>query len=206
MLFYAIFTLALLLRMNVYKFVGAVLGIMAIGSFFSKPTWPVASFYLNTGVLEFFYGMLIAKFCLANKHVPKILALPLMIIGFVGLLVPIPYLAFTNGLPHGIAAACIIASMAALEDYLTRIPRFVLYMADASYVIYLFHPLIAPAVPTVLIRLHLVYPWLSVAGSISLALAVGCLIHLLVEDPITRWFRDHLLIRGKKVIHTVTTT
>jgi peptidoglycan/LPS O-acetylase OafA/YrhL len=96
----------------------------------------------------------------------------------------------------------IVYSMASLEDSLTRIPSFVLYMADASYAIYLFHPFIAPAVPVALMRLHLVYPWLSVACSVSLALAGGCLIHLLIEAPITKWFGNHLLIRGKRVIHS----
>jgi peptidoglycan/LPS O-acetylase OafA/YrhL len=156
-------------------------------------------------VLEFFLGMVIAKLCLAGKHIPKYFALPLLALGFFGLLAPWSLQAQVVHLVHGVAAALMVYSMASLEDFLTRIPRFVLYMADASYAIYLFHPLISPAAPTILVRLHLMYPWLSVACCMAFGLGGGCLIHLLIEDPMTRWFRDHLLVGGKKVIHPVTT-
>jgi exopolysaccharide production protein ExoZ len=202
MFFYFLFALALLFRANIYKFVGGVLVILAFGAFFRQANWPAASFYLSTMVLDFFYGMLIAKICLAKKYIPRSLAVPLLGFGFIGLLVSWSSLIQVEGLLNGIAAALIVYSMASLEDSLTRIPSFVLYMADASYAIYLFHPFIAPAVPVALMRLHLVYPWLSVACSVSLALAGGCLIHLLIEAPITKWFGNHLLIRGKRVIHS----
>jgi exopolysaccharide production protein ExoZ len=199
--FYFLFTLALFFRVNVYKFVGGVLCILALGALFRQPDWPVVSFYLNRMVLDFFYGMVIAKICLTGKHIPRYFAIPLLGIGFVGVLASVPPLSHL----HGIAAALIVYSMASLEDSVTRIPRFVLYMADASYVIYLFHPFIAPAVPVALLKLHLLYPWLSVACSVILGLGGGCLIYCLIDAPMTEWFRNHLLIGGKKVIHPVAT-
>jgi peptidoglycan/LPS O-acetylase OafA/YrhL len=206
MLFYFLFTLALLFRVSVYKFVGGVLAVLALGAFFRQPNWPAVSFYLDTSVLQFFYGMVIAKACLANMHVPKYLAIPLLELGFLGLLGPWPPLLQLHGLHYGLAAALIVYSMASLEDSLTRIPRFVLYMADASYVIYLFHPFISPAVPTALMKLHLFDPWLSVVCSVILSLAGGCLIYTLVDAPITKWIRNHLLIGGKKVISSQLST
>ena len=203
MFFYFVFTVALLLRMNVYKFVGGALILLAVGAFFRQPDWPAASFSLDTRVLEFFYGMLIAKVCLTGKHLPRYGAIPLLVLGFLVLLGPWPRLNQLHDLQYGIAAASIVYSMASLEDSLTRIPRFVLYGADASYVIYPFHPFIAPAVFSALVKLHLLYPWLSVICSVLLALAGGCLVHQFIEVPITKWFRDHLLVGGKKVIHPV---
>jgi exopolysaccharide production protein ExoZ len=205
MFFYFLFALALFFRMSVYKFVGTVLTFLALGAFFRQPNWPAVSFYLDTSVLQFFYGMVIAKACLAGRHIPKHFALPLLGLGFVGLLGPWPPLVQFHNLQFGIAAALIVYSMASLEDSLTRIPRFVLYMADASYVIYLFHPFIAPAVPVALLKLHLLCPWLSVACSVILGLGGGCLIYLLIDAPITEWFRNHLLMGRKKVIHPVAT-
>jgi exopolysaccharide production protein ExoZ len=201
MFFYFLFTLALFFRVNVYKFVGGVLCILALGALFRQPDWPVASFYLNRMVLDFFYGMVIAKICLTGKHISRYFAIPLLCLGFVGLLASVPPLSHL----HGIAAAVIVYSMASLEDSLTRIPRFLLYMADASYVIYLFHPFIAPAGPVALLKLHLPYPWPSVACSVILSLGGGCLIYRLIDAPMTEWFRNHLLIGGKKVIHPVAT-
>jgi peptidoglycan/LPS O-acetylase OafA/YrhL len=205
MFFYFTFAVALLFRWNVYKFVGGVLAVAALGAFFREPNWPPVSFYLDTRVLEFFYGMIIAKLCLGNRHLPKYVAIALLVLGFVGLLGPWPPFIQFHGLPYGIGVAVIVYAMASLEDVLPRIPRFVLFGADASYVIYLFHPFIAPAVPAVLMKLHIVYPWLSVACSVSLALAGGCAIHQFIESPMTNWFRDHLLVGGKKVIHPVAT-
>jgi exopolysaccharide production protein ExoZ len=203
MFFYFLFTLALFFRVNVYKFVGGILTVLALGALFRKPGWPAASFYLSTSVLQFFYGMLIAKACMSGKHLHKYLAMPLLAIGFLGLIGPWQLHSLLHGLEFGFAAALIVYSMASLEDSLSHIPRFVLYGADASYAIYLFHPFIAPAVPVALMKLHLLYPWLSVACSLALGLAGGCLIHQFIEAPITKWFRSHLLVGGKKVIHPV---
>ena len=201
MFFYLLFALALFLRLNVFKFVGVVLAFCALGAFFRQPDWPAVSFYLDTRVLQFFYGMVIASLCLTGKHLPRFAAPPLMILGFVGLLCSWAPLNSFQGLPYGIAAGLIVYSVASLEDFLTRIPRFLLYGADASYVIYLFHPFIAPAIPSVLMKIHLQDPWLSVICSVVLALALGCLVHQFVERPIIKWFRDHLRVEGKKVIH-----
>jgi exopolysaccharide production protein ExoZ len=205
MLFYFLFTLALFFRVNVYRFVGGILAVLALGGLFRQPGWPAVSFYLDTIVLEFFYGMIIARICLASKHIPKYLAIPLLILGFLGLLGPWPPLLQLHGLHYGLAAALIVFSMASLEDSLTRIPRFVIYLADASYVIYLFHPFIAPAVPAALLKLHLFYPWLSVFCSVALGLGGGCLIYSFVDAPITKWLRNHLVLGGKKAIRPVAT-
>jgi peptidoglycan/LPS O-acetylase OafA/YrhL len=205
MFFYFLFTLALFLRVSVYKFVGGVLAVLSLGAIFRQDNWPAVSVYLNPIVLEFFYGMVIAKICLSGKHIPKYFALPLLALGFFGLLASWPLSMQVLHLLQGISAALIVYSMASIEDSLTRIPRFVLYLADASYAIYLYHEFIGPVVPIVLMKLHLVYPWLSIAVSVILSLGAGCLIHLLIEAPITKWFRNHLLIGGKKVIHPVAT-
>lgn len=201
MFFYLLFTLALLFRANIFGFVGGILALLALGAFIREPNWPAVSFYLNTMVLQFFYGMVIAKICLAGKHIPKYLAITLLGLGFFSLIASWPNPQVLRGLPHGLAAALIVYSMASLEDWLTQIPWIVLYAADASYVIYLFHPLYMQVVPALLMKYHLPYPWISVACCITLGIAGGCLIHRYIEAPITNWLRDHLPIAGKKVIH-----
>jgi exopolysaccharide production protein ExoZ len=193
MFFYALFTAALFLRVNIYKFVGCILIPLGLGAFLYQPNWPAVCYYLNnTRVFEFFYGMLIARICLTKKHLPVSIALPLMAAGIAGLLAPWPETHQLLGLAHGVSAAALLYATASLEDWLTRIPRVVLYLADASYVIYLFHPLIAPAAPLLLLKLHLVHPWLSVAISVFLGLAAGSLIHSFIEVPVTRGLQKKL--------------
>ena len=198
MFFYFLFTLALFFRFNVYRFVGAVLLPLAFFGFFRQPDWPAASFYLSTAFLQFFYGMLIARVCQAGKYIPRHFALLLLVLGFAGLIGPWSSASQLFGMGNGLAAALIVYAMASLEDSLSRIPRFVLYGAEASYVIYLFHPFVAPLAPAALLKLHLLNPWISVGCSVFLALASGYLIHYLVEAPITKWSQAHVLVGSKK--------
>src|SRR5579859_992984 len=194
MLFYMLFAVAMFLRISVFKFVGAVLFFLAAGALFRQDNWPAASFYLSPMVLDFFFGMLIARACLQGKYLPRGAAVLSVTAGLLLLL------AFPVTIRHaslaGVAAAMIIGGVVALEAWLTWIPRWLIYLADASYVIYLFHPMVAPAAPTILAKLHMPYPSLSIALSICLALPAGCFIHALVEKPVTLWLKRALEARS----------
>ena len=188
MLFYMLFAVALFLRASVFKFVGVILFILAAGALFRQDNWPAASFYLNPIVLDFFFGMLIAGACLRGKYLPRGAAVlsvsfrPAVTSSFFQLrLGTHPWLVF--------AAAMVIGGVVGLEAWLTWIPGWLIYLADASYVIYLFHPLVAPAAPMILAKLHMPYPLLSIALSICFALLAGCFIHKLVEKPVTLWLK-----------------
>ncbi len=198
MFFYFLFTLALFFRANIYRFVGAVLIPLAFLGFFRRPDWPAASFYFSTAFLQFFYGMVIARVCQTSKEIPRHFAFPLLGLGFLFLIGPWSSTSRLFGMENGLAAALIVYSMASLEGSLSRIPRFVLYGADASYVIYLFHPFVAPLAPAALLKLHLLNPGLSVGCSVFLALAAGCVIHQLIDAPITKWLQIHMLVGSKK--------
>ncbi len=75
MFFYALFTFALAMRWNVYRFVGIVLALLSLGQLFRRPSWPAGAFYLDSIVLEFFFGMLIARFVLSRRTIPATLGL-----------------------------------------------------------------------------------------------------------------------------------
>jgi exopolysaccharide production protein ExoZ len=199
LLFYFLFTLALFMRKNVFQFVGVILAILSIGAYFRQPSWPPIAFYLNSIVLEFFLGMLIAKACINGIYFPRKTIFWLLGCGFVLLLFP----AFESTVPKvlisGLPAALIVWSAASLGALENSIPRVLLYLGDASYSIYLIHPFVCPLPPTVLNRLHCDYPWLSVMLSVALGLGVGCLLHQFVEIPITNWLKGHLKGRNRLV-------
>ena len=194
MLFYLLFAVALFLRVSVFKFVGAVLFLLAAGALFRRSNWPAVQFYLSPIVLDFFFGMLIAKACLRGKYLPRGTAVLSVFAGLLLLLV------FPVTIRHtslaGLAAAMIIGGVVGLEAWLTWIPGWLIYLADASYVIYLFHPLVAPAAPMVLSKLNMPYPLLSIALSICFALLAGCFIHKLVEKPVTLRLKQALEARS----------
>jgi exopolysaccharide production protein ExoZ len=192
MLFYFLFTLTLFLRKSVYQLVGLTLALLAMGAYFRQPNWPPASFYLDTMVLEFYLGMLIARACIKGRYIPKKAACFLLSLGFVLLLAPPTEWNVPKILLSGLPAAMIIWSAASLEKFSKSIPRFVLYLGDASYAIYLIHPFVCPLPPTLLHRMHSDLPWLSVCCSVAIGVGTGCLLHQLVELPMTKWLKGHL--------------
>ena len=85
----------------------------------------------------------------------------------------------------------IVLGCVGLEPWLYgRVPASVLMLGDASYVLYLFHPLAAPAVPAVLKKIGITNGLVSIAGGIAVALTISVLIHLLVERPTNRALKD----------------
>jgi peptidoglycan/LPS O-acetylase OafA/YrhL len=129
MLFYFLFTLALCLRINVFKFVGTVLVLLALGAYFRRPDWPPVAFYLNTIVLEFFLGMLLAKACIQGMYIPKKYAVLLLACGFaLALLPPENNWNLPKVLINGVPAFLIVWSVASLRTLEDIIPRWVLYL------------------------------------------------------------------------------
>jgi exopolysaccharide production protein ExoZ len=194
MLFYMLFAAALFLRVSVFRFVGTLLFLLATGALFRQNDWPAVSFYLNPIVLDFFFGMLIARACLRGKYLPRGAAVLSVLAGLLLLLV-YPVTIWHTSLA-GLSAAMVIGGVVGLEAWLTWIPGWLIYLADASYVIYLFHPLVAPAAPMILSKLNMPYPLLSIALSICFALLAGCSIHELVEKPVTLWLKRAVETRG----------
>jgi exopolysaccharide production protein ExoZ len=195
MLFYFLFGLALFLRTGVSKFVGVALALLSIGAYFRAPSWPPIAFYLNSIVLEFYFGILIAKACLRGIYLPKRSAYLLATCGLVLLLLPAMNRKWPQFLIGGVPAALIVWSAASLRDLEELIPRFVLYLGDASYAIYLIHPFVCPLPPAVMSRLHVNYPWLSVFLSVALGMGVGSLLHQFIELPMNAWLKGSLRAR-----------
>jgi exopolysaccharide production protein ExoZ len=185
MLFYLLFTLALLFRVSVFRFVGVALAMLSIGAVFRDPSWPPIAFYLNTVVLEFFLGMLVAKACMNGIRFSPKFAIPLLGLGFVCLVLPASDFGFPTVIVHGLPAAIIVWAAISLGEIENRIPRFILYLGDASYAIYLIHPFIAPLPPTLFQKLHINSAPLSIALSVVLGLGLGSLLHQFIERPIT---------------------
>jgi exopolysaccharide production protein ExoZ len=201
MFFYALFAIALLIRTNVFRFVGVILALLAIGAYFRRPWWPAPSFYLDTIVLDFFLGMMIAKLCLQNRRLPRAVSIPMLVAGVILLCLPVPSDTFPRVVASGIPAAMVVWATASLEGFLPRIPAVILFLADASYSIYLFHLLAAQLPAVMMARYHIDLPWTAVSLSIAISLAVGSVFHQFLERPITNWFRENLRNRHQTVIH-----
>lgn len=194
MAYYAIFTIALLVRVRPLWFCAAALSILALGNILRPDEWPPAAVYLNPIVIYFLVGMVIGKWTQDRKMLPLLAWL-----GYAFLIWLV--VAGSNGwdaadgdrLLRRVLVVSLVLCAVVFEPFLTRwLPRPVLYMGDASYSLYLFHPLVAPIVPAALAIVGVRVGWLSVILSIALAITAAALIYRLVERPITGWLQKHL--------------
>jgi exopolysaccharide production protein ExoZ len=195
MLFYVFFALALFLQKNIYWFVGLALAILSVGGSFRQPSWPPAAFYLNSVVLEFHFGMLIARGCLRGAYLSRKIALPMLVAGFCLLLLPPANWAVPKVILSGCPAAMIIWAAVSLEQWARAIPKWVLYLGDASYAIYLIHPFVCPLTPAVFHRLRLDLPGSAVCISVAIGVLAGCILHQAVERPLTAWLKKAMAPR-----------
>ncbi|WP_159096381.1 acyltransferase [Miniimonas sp. S16] len=190
MFFYAVFCVALLLRVSPYIFSTVVMVLVAAGQGLGlgEDSTIVWGFYLDRVVLYFVIGMTIAKLVVSPRVRRWLVPLAVLASVVAVCLALAGRLEWFRDAPFRMAVVCaLVLTVVALEDWLApRLPRLVLFLGDASYSVYLFHPLIAPIVPAVLAYLGWRVGWLSVIGSVLAAL-VGCsLIYRFVERPIIR--------------------
>lgn len=194
MLFYAVFTVALVLRKKVLLFAGGVMTV--IGSLHAvrgDGQWPTWAFYFDQVVLYFVVGIVVGKLATspqARRHLLVVLGVALL-----GVLVCLT-------LPHGVdwtrdapfRKAVVVALFVLVvlgEPFLRRIlPRFVLYMGAASYSLYLFHSMLAPIAPVLLGAVGLRSAALSVVSSVAGSILAAALIYRFVELPITLRLRS----------------
>ena len=188
MFFYLIFALALFMRINVFTFVGAVLLIFS-GLYFVRPeNYGPAWYLMNPIVLEFYMGMIIGFFVKRGYLIKESWAATTFFISLAYILFS-DYNAIVPNLIHsGVPAMILVWSVVSLERFFhARIHSSLMFLGAASYVLYLFHPIVAPLAPTVLNKLGFNYYWASVSLSITVAIIFACVLHKWVEAPMTRY-------------------
>ncbi len=208
MFFYLLFTLALLFRRNVYWSLGVPLVLLSVAALFRVPGGSAWTFYQQSIVLEFFFGMLLASAILHGKKLVPWLAWLCIAGGLVALFIwfaPVPPKEWHSGWVQGVPAALVVYGAASLEGRLPHIPAWVIFLGDASYAIYLFHGLFGQLSPSLLVKLGIASPLLSELGTVAISLGVGSLGYLWLDLPIMRWFKRHVRYHGRPVLHVQAT-
>ena len=141
-------------------------------------------------ILEFYIGMIIGYLILKNKFLPVSSSIFIFLFSLLYLFFSNNIFDFSRVFEVGFPAALLVYSTISLEKYIQgRIPKMILFFGAASYVLYLFHPLISLLAPVLLHKVAIESPLLSVLFSVSLALIVSAIIHRWIEQPLLVRFR-----------------
>ncbi|MFC1831338.1 acyltransferase family protein [Thermodesulfobacteriota bacterium] len=185
MFFYAIFALALFFCVRISLFVSVILVLTASFSLLRQDYWPAVSFLLNPIVLNFLWGVLIAELVIRNMHVPNTISWLLICTGIVALLLPPP----VN--TYGIQYAALVAGIVLLEPELgDRIPNFLVFGGNASYSLYLIHPLIGAAIATILAKFEVISASWSIAVIIIFSLVAASFVYSTYERPLVTYLKS----------------
>ncbi|MWV59432.1 acyltransferase family protein [Rathayibacter sp. VKM Ac-2754] len=193
MAFYAIFTAALLFRRNVLLFSSVALLVLAgLHAVRGDEDWPTWAFYFDQIVLYFIIGMVIGRVVLSSNPRRNLMFLLTLALAATLIFALLPDgLDWARNAPFrkGVVTAVFLIVVLA-EPILARIlPKPVLFMGDASYSLYLFHPMLAPIAPVALGIIGVQSGVLSVTASIVGSVIAAAAIYWFVERPLTRKLR-----------------
>jgi len=186
MMFYVIFAVGLRWRRGiaVTGICGALLLLVILGLLF-QPQFAPFAYWSSPIILEFGFGMILAVVLLEGFALPSSARLFLIAAGMIAVWLPVPTTMVSNYrvLVWGIPAAAILAGAVLGKDEADAGPISGLakLLGDASYSIYLIHPLVA----------NLIYKFLPHGPRdhlISSPLAVGLIVAIVLSVAIFRWF------------------
>ena len=185
MFFYVIFSMALLCEQkNRFIIIAASMGLLIVSGFLFDGS-DIFEFYSRPIIIEFLFGMALAKF---GIKLP-ILALP---IGFI-LMFAMQTLSLERVFSMGVPAMVIVAGAIAVEKHLPywKIPHL---LGSASYSIYLFHLLaldfMVAASPYFGLN-HLAF----VGASLIFILMSGCAFYWALERPLIAYFASPKIMK-----------
>ncbi len=190
--FYLIFGACLLVPER--RRAGAITAIMACVFLFGAVVVQRLYYYgANAEMLIFVAGIWLAKAWRAKTLPSRGTGMFMIAIGFIvlGVLTALVYRPqLWRPVLFGVPAVLIMLGWLAVAADKKGIPElpWLKRIGDASYSIYLFHTLTAPAVA----KLFLHQPWIFVPLDVAVSLGTGLVCHALVEKPLTRWSRTLL--------------
>ncbi|HWP17032.1 MAG TPA: acyltransferase [Xanthobacteraceae bacterium] len=196
MFFYAVFAAAILLPRRVAVAAVCVIFavLVAIGRYHTLPL--PFSFWANTIILEFCYGMLIAALYREGVRLPPLAVWALGLAAIAGYAAAAVPTSEWRVLFWGLPGAALVAACALSQKtwHPGAAGRFFGLLGDASYSLYLVHPLTFPLVRWTIGRLFVGtdagWVYAAIAWLAAIAASVAC--YLMFERPITRALQRRL--------------
>ena len=193
MFFYVIFAACLFLRLPRVLTASAVLLGLVLLPIATSNLWPVMSFYTDTIMLSFIWGMVIAHLYLRGLTLSPALSGVMVLAGLIYLLFPSLFSAneAVSLLLNSLAVFGVLLGAVLLEP---TIKRYMIapfrFFGDASYSLYLIHTSVVPVLPLLMGKLGLFSPGLAMLGSVMLSLVAAAALFVFVENPMTQKLRS----------------
>jgi peptidoglycan/LPS O-acetylase OafA/YrhL len=195
MLFYASFAVAIWRNWAPLRFSLLALGIVfLLGQIDDMPL--ALSFFGRTLLFEFLLGGMIARLWVRQVPVHQAVA-PLLLLAASLLLFVFPMQHVDRLIGEGLPAAMLVASAVWLDRY-AGVRRFAGYfklLGDASYSIYLSHGLLVPVLVIVAQKVGIHNRVAVFLVGVAGALALGCVLYLCLEKPVTDWLNRRYTAR-----------
>lgn len=216
MFFYALFALTVgFARETAGMIVLALLAGLSLFGLFVEPASPQAFVWTRAIILEFGFGVAIALLARRQVTLPAVVRWAGMI-GGTAILLYDPMQSHLHAhdwltpndlwrvLGWGVPAAMIFAgAVLAPKPETVRAPsapaRLLAHLGDASYALYLIHPVVMGGVAAAWFGLrlnHWLHPWIAVAATVALSCLVASLIYRYFERPVTNALQAPGAARG----------
>jgi exopolysaccharide production protein ExoZ len=192
-LFYLLFAAALAIGVDVLVVAIPGLGLIAVAALARTQAWPAWTILFDTIVLEFVFGVVLARWTQRGFRLAPAIATALVLAGFAGILTISLGSENLRVLTWGIPAFAIVAGAVSLEPLVARrLPRWMLTLGDASYSIYLSHGFVLPTL--MLVIGSMVWPglWtegLTIVFCLLLSSIAGWAVFVWIENPMLRILR-----------------
>lgn len=185
MFFYALFATALYLRRSPIGFIFPILIALSCLSFLKREGGGAWQFYLDPILMEFGLGMVAARLIRAGFVMRPGLGIAAILLAFISLLVPSEMYGSQRAIGWGIPAFIIVVCTAAIEPFLFKhLPRFLAYLGDTSFALYLFHGFYVPMVGIAVLRFGMASSGLAFVVSVAGSIVLGVVAHRFIEIPL----------------------
>ena len=163
---------------------------------------PTLRFLSDPIILEFCFGMAIALLYRAGLRLPSVTAAALAVAAFAVFLASgawsgvVDWRAAAWGLPAAVLVGAV--ALSARKSSFGIAGRAFAFLGDASYSLYLLHPIVMLAVPKILLRVidPASAPWFCAFVMLAAPVAVACIAYPLFERPVTRWLQSGLRLHA----------